>query len=155
MKGTTMTSETKPLSKWRSNMYGVALACVVVLTAYAAFTSQAASNRVLDLQSSRDAETSCISRVLFTTIQALNQRTQFTTAQALANSDLQRKQAAFISVVLRPEHTPQEGKAALQQYFRALQHFNRLIDKSVSQAIQNPYPEPTDFTNCLADARRK
>lgn len=132
---------------------GVALGVVVLLTAYAAFTSQGASNRVVALSEQRVSEDACISSVLFSTVQALNQRTQFTTAQSIANADLQRSQADFIHVILDPAHTDAQASEALGHYADALHKFIRLVQKNTDKAAAFPYPEPQDFSTCLARAR--
>jgi hypothetical protein len=155
---TTTESDRRPMFVYarqnaRAISNGVALALVVLCTAYAAFTSQAASNRVVHLAEQRGQEEACISSVLFTTVQALNQRTHFTVAQGRANAALQQSQADFIHVILDPAHTEAQARDSLAHYGDSLDTFLRLVRKSTDKAAAFPYPAPGDFSQCLANAR--
>lgn len=161
--------ETEVARKW--NEYGifkhrlasnVAAALVVLITAFAAFSSQVASNNaneavaeVKHQTSIRNAETQCISTIVFATIQALNERTTYTIAQAEANVDLQRAQAELLSFFLNsaPDTPEEAGRAAVARYFAALQKFTDLAAQTANKAEQYEYPTEEEFLDCLHEAR--
>lgn len=121
----------------------IALLLVVILTAFAAFASQRASNNVRD-----NAE--CTQEYLSETIKALNQRTKYTRTQARANVTLQKEQARFLNVLLgKPPPTQRESQVAFENYVNSLQSFINLSDKAAEQARTNPYPTNTELIECI------
>src|SRR6476620_10057801 len=65
----------------------VMLLVVVVLTVVAAFVSATASSKVSDTQNEQVHDTDCTQEYLTKTVKALNERAEFTIAQANANLD--------------------------------------------------------------------
>lgn len=135
---------------------------VVIITVFAAIQSQAASNHAQDAIAEvkvqtevRNAETKCISTVVFATIQALNERTTYTIRQAQANVDLQRAQALLIDFFLTatPTTPEAEGRAAISRYFEALQIFTKLAAQTAGKAKQYEYPTEEEFLGCIHNAR--
>lgn len=128
----------------------IALLFVVVLTVYAAFSSQQASN---DVQASQDRIariTFCNQQYLSKTIQALNERTTYTQDQARANVDLQRAQGRFIGILLKnPPVADREVKDALTNYFTALTTFVTVNSKADAKVDTYPYPTNDELQNCL------
>lgn len=128
----------------------IALFLVVALTAWAAFASQNASNRVTNSQKEQDKSVLCTQTFLASTISALNARTQNSQEQNEANSDLQKAQATFLGVffITPPASTAQRSEA-LKTYFDALTRFTTSSATTGDNVAKNPYPTPTDFLNCI------
>lgn len=122
----------------------VALAIVVLLTAFAAFQSQAAVNKVDNAQD-------CTTSVVFGALISLNERTTFTVDQANANIKLQKAQADFLTVSADEESTEQERRTAFQGYFDALIAYNELAAKTAAKVQSYPFPDPQDYKDCLED----
>lgn len=149
-----MTSVTDPGKRrtYTGVVNGVALALVVIVTAYAAFLSQVASNKVQDSQDQRDRENQCTSTIIFNTVKTLNERTQFSTQQAQANVELQKSQLEFITTLVTPQEQA-DYQPKLEQYFKALKNYNMIVAKSAGKAESYPYPLPEQYAQCLAKAR--
>lgn len=134
----------------------VALAVVVLLTAIAAFRSQAAVNRVHDAQDQQRAISVCVATTLADTIKTLNLRTEFTRNQATANVDLQRAQSQLLGVLLhRPPYPDPVQRHAFHKYFHALNDFVHAYGQSENTADKNPYPTVVQFDKCLEQERSK
>lgn len=132
---------------------GIALGLVVIITAYAAFLSQLASNKVQESQNQRDEENRCTSTIIFSTVKALNERTEFSTAQAEANVRLQKSQLEFITTLVNPQ-VQANYKEKLEGYFKALKAFNEVVAQNAGKAESFPYPVPEQYARCLANASR-
>lgn len=128
----------------------IALLCVVVLTVWAAFASQRASNDVQSTQNDLARTTVCTQQYLSKTIRALNERTTYSQQAVAANVELQRAQAEMLSVLLRepPVGDPDREKA-VQSYFRALTDFVSLSGRSGQKADTYPYPTNEELAECL------
>lgn len=151
----TMDQEETRASRIRPTANGVALALVVIITAWAAFITQNANEQVASEQEVKQDEDLCTSRVVFTAIRALNERTQFNTVQAGANVALQQAQLNFIRIILNPEAPDDRGREALEEYFDALTEFTTLVNRTTDKAKAFPYPTPSEYTQCLAEARER
>lgn len=128
----------------------LALFLVVALVAWAAFSSQVASNKVRDSQKEQDLSVTCTETFLASTISALNARTSNSQDQTQANVDLQKAQATFLSVFfVTPPSTSDQREAALRTYFDSLTAFTTTSAKTSDNVAQNPYPSATDFVNCI------
>jgi hypothetical protein len=127
----------------RDIINNIALFLVVLLTIWAAFTSQQTSN-------SERATVSCTEKFLAKTIIALNARTSFTLAQAKANAALQKAQLDFLgSYVQDPSSPPQQRRDALRTYVVKLTDFLTAVSKTSNAADQFPYPTDKEFSDCL------
>ena len=135
----------------------LALFLVVLLTAFAAFTSQKTSNKVQDnsnkvsaAQASQSRFVACNGEYLAKTIAALNARTANTAAQNAANVTLQKAQSKFLGIfVLKPPVTPEQGLAALKMYLVAQNTFFTTSATTKNNVKNNPYPTSKDFQACL------
>jgi hypothetical protein len=141
----------------------IALLAVVLLTVFAAFSSQLTSNKVEDNQKAQ-AETAktlartttCTQTYLGQTIKALNERTQYSTEQAQKNVQLQKSQATFLSIFLKvPPSSVQEKEAALNAYFDNLTDFVVVAGKTSQKAAANPYPTDDEFKICIIGKKEK
>lgn len=148
-----MVEEKARESRIRPTANGVALALVVIITAWAAFITQKGNAQLASEQEIKQDEDLCTSQVVFTAIRALNERTQFNTTQAAANVALQEAQLNFIRVILNPKSPEGQGRTALEQYFNALTEFTTLVGRTTDKARAFPYPTPREYTDCLAQAR--
>jgi hypothetical protein len=132
----------------------VAIVLVVLLTAFAAFKSQKASNDVTSTQDKVERVSTCNQLFLTDTIEALNERTQFTRELTAANSDLQKAQADFLNVAGKnPPPSDAEAEDAFDTYLEALNQFNRLSDKTVDKVGAFPFPSTEALVSCLSDAK--
>ena len=96
----------------------------------------------------------CTEQFLGSTVDALNERTQYTIAQADANVELQRSQLKFIKALVAPGPTPsREGEQALNDYFNALQEYTRLTGLQTGRVESNPYPTPEEYRMCLSEGQ--
>ena len=135
----------------------IAVLIAVLITVFAAFASQKASNDVegaqdqLELTQETIKQVSlCTQETLSNTVSALNERTTYTVAQAEANVDLQKAQSRFIAVlVTRPTPSDDTKAMALNGYFDSLTSFVALSSQTVNKIENNPYPTTEDLQNCL------
>lgn len=133
----------------------LALILVVVVTVYAAFASQKASNDVKDAQDRIAQVTKCNQVYLTRALEALNERSTYSSDQAKANVNLQQKQLAFLTILLDvPPPTPAEGRKALTDYYKAVQEglekFIDLSGKTLAKYRANPYPTEDELQACLS-----
>jgi len=128
----------------------IALLAVVLLTVWASFSSQHASNQVHEQQKVQTRITSCTNEYLAKTIKALNERTTYSQEQAAANVALQKAQSEFLGALLHvPPYSSEVKQKALQSYFETLNKFVEISGKSDDKVSQNPYPTATEFTDCV------
>jgi hypothetical protein len=135
------------------SLQGLGMVVVIVITVYAAFMSQVASNKVSDAQGIRDRENLCTTNVLFSTVEALNARTSLTVDQAKANAVLQKAQLRFIRILVDPNAEPGASIKELQEYFTALEKFVKIVDQAVNTYQDYPYPTEQSYTRCLNRAQ--
>lgn len=133
-----------------------ALMIVVLATVYAAFASQSASNSVKDTQKKLQLVVSCNQEYLAKTINALNQRTQYSLEQTDKNIALQRAQADYLNVVLEiPDAGEIRTDKALRLYFEKLTGFATVSGKQTDKILTNPYPTNTELLDCIAKKMEK
>lgn len=98
----------------------------------------------------------CTEQFLGTTVESLNQRTKYATAQADANIDLQKAQLRFIRVLVATgKESDSLVESALAEYFTALQTYTSLVSLQNNKAKTNPYPTREDYRACLASPVRR
>lgn len=128
----------------------ITLVSVLVLSVWASWASQRASNDVLKTQERIDTSSKCTLMILEKTIDALNERTQYSTSSTRANVDVQRAQAVMLEILLhKPPFTSQEEEAAQQTYFAALSNFLTLTDKQKLKTDEYSYPTVQELQSCL------
>lgn len=128
----------------------VALLLVIVLTVWAAFASQKASNDIQDTQDRIARVTICNQQYLSKTIRALNDRTEKFGFQAQANLELQKAQAAMLSVLTaKPPKAAKEKRKAFEDYFDALNEFVSTSAEYQAEAVATPYPTNEELGTCL------
>lgn len=146
--------ETHHLTKTK-NEYGfvrypivmdVALLTVVVLTIWAAFASQAASNDAEKNQKEIARVSYCNHIFLEKTIKALHARTDYSNTAIDSNVELQKAQEKFLRVAFREPSNPKVVNAAVQEYLDSLAVFI-----AASEAFINfeAYPTNEEFLDCL------
>lgn len=92
----------------------------------------------------------CTSLILSKAIDALNERTTYSGAQADANVELQQAQAEMLGILAHEPPYPEARRdAAIQAYFDALGKFFGLAKKSQEKVEQNDYPTIEEFKACL------
>jgi len=127
----------------------VMLLVVVVLTVVAAFVSATASSKVSDTQNEQVHDTDCTQEYLTKTVKALNERAEFTIAQANANLDLQTSQAQFFGLLLkRPPESVSVREQAAQSYLTDLHQYITITQKSKVKAELFPFPSNKALSNC-------
>lgn len=128
----------------------ITLLFVVLLTVWASFASQKASNEVQESQETVERSTACNEVFLSKTMVALNERTAYTKAQVDANVELQRSQAEFLNIILAEPPVPEEArKRALKRYFDALTEFVTVNGKAEMKADRYPFPTVEELRDCL------
>lgn len=139
----------------------LALFVVVILTVWAAWTSQKSSDKTQDTQIKQKVTqnqlvkiTSCNQDFLAKTIAALNARTVYSQDQAKANVDLQSAQLKLLTLAFKkPPLSDSEGAAAVKTYFDALTTFVSFSSKQTNAIAENPYPTSTAFSDCLKNGK--
>lgn len=128
----------------------VALGLVVLMTAFAAFSSQSAVNKTADVQKQQAQNTYCIQQILSETVNSLNERTQFSSAQATANIKLQKSQLQYVTIfTAQPQPTQKEAMAAFDRYIKALSHFVSVAGQTRDASEQFPFPTNAELASCL------
>lgn len=85
------------------------------------------------------------------TIIALNERTEFTSAQATANVNLQTDQKEFFELLLKQPPEPQGRRSqAAQDYLNSLEEFVNLSSKTAVKIDNYPYPTNEELQACLS-----
>lgn len=141
-----------------------ALLLVVLLTAFAAFRSQAASNDADEAiasantaidkanknQEQLEKVVGCLIVNQTALLNAVNTRTGYTQAQAKANKELQEAQSAFFDVLLHiPPYSERIENEAARTYQSSLDDFLVAASASESNAKITEYPEAQDLRNCI------
>lgn len=150
----------------------IAIAVAILLCLYATFSTGATNNKLENtvsqlkiqadaIEAGQEADkqtqlrlariTVCTQDYLSKTIEALNQRTEFSQAQADANVSLQKAQSAFLRVVLtRPPVSQAEVESALQLYVSNLQAFVEVASKNRNNTKSTAYPTREQLVTCLS-----
>lgn len=132
----------------------IALLIVVILTVWAAFASQTASNDVEKTQTQLTRVTLCNQHFLSRALSALSERSDFVKRQADANVSLQKAQGKFLSTLLRHPRPPQSERSdALRKYVDALVAFYKANAQTAAKAEQTPYPTDEELADCLAGGK--
>lgn len=130
----------------------VMLLVVLLVTVWAAFSSQKASNEVQNTQDNLTSVTNCNREFLADILVAVNERTTFTADQARANIDLQRSQSQFLATLLAdPPKSDEIKDNALRDYFKNLTDYIEVNSNAARKAEENPYPTIEEFNTCLND----
>lgn len=133
----------------------IAVLLVVGLTAYAAFVSQKASN---DSQASQDrieTVTFCNLKVTTEALNALNERTTYTKAQADSNISLQTDFASFLNLLLHRPPFPQKKQFDASREFQgSLNNFVEVAKKAKKKAVDNPFPTADDLRQCITEGKK-
>lgn len=149
-----------------ANRYAADIAMILVfcMCLYATFSTGATNNKleraVEDIRSGQAEDkkqqqrlsriTVCTQDYLSQTIEALNQRTEFTQAQADANVQLQKAQSEFLRIILiRPPVSDEEADAALELYVSKLQAFVAVAGKNRQAGVGIEYPTAEQLETCL------
>ena len=135
----------------------IALVIVLLLTAFAAFQSQQASNKVKttqdeleDTQVALQQVTTCNRTVLSQALSALNTRTSYTQAAAGSNLTLVKAQVTMFDVLLhRPPYSEMTRFEATEVYNRAAKTFIELGTESQNNALTTKYPTDEDLATCI------
>lgn len=128
----------------------LAVLIVVILTVWAAFASQKASNDVKAQQDRIDQITVCNSEYLARTIRTLNLRTDAVQSRADANLELQKAQAKFFTLLLKIPPLPEpDRREAAENYVKALNDFVEISDQTKEQGESSPYPTNAELQDCL------
>lgn len=131
----------------------VMMVVVLIIVVLAALLSQHSSNTVKETQQEQVKTNACTKEYLTKTVRALNERTEFTIAQAQSNVALQKAQADFFSLLLRrPPETVNVREKAAQDYLETLQGFVSISEKTRLKAEQFPYPTDHELKICYTQA---
>jgi hypothetical protein len=137
----------------KKNLGNILLGVIVIITVFAAFQSQRVSNQIQNDQEVRLREASCTEDTLFKTVEALNNRTQFTTQQARSNVSLQRDQFRMLVIFLDDTFSQEDRDKAFRNYVEKLRVFIDVTSKQADSSEAFPYPTRLDYADCLSDAR--
>lgn len=108
---------------------------------------------VVSIRASRtvEANASCSRDIFEKTIIALNERTEYTSAQATANVDLQQDQKEFFALLLKKPPEPEAKRSqAAQNYLSSLEKFVDLASKTAVKVDNYPYPTNEELQACLS-----
>lgn len=126
----------------------IVLLIVVVMTVWASFASQRASNSVQSNQDRIENITVCNQVFLSNTIEALNERTAYAETQVNANIDLQDKQMRFFTTIYNNPSNDQVEIQAFRNYLQALTDFVRVSKDAKLTNKQHPFPTAEELSNC-------
>lgn len=135
---------------FRFSPYLVGWISVVLLVAVSVFSTARTNSVLAETQRSDARSQACTEQFLGATVRALNERTQFTSAQSAANIELQEAQLRFLTVIARPGDAG--GEEALSEYLDALRKYSGLVAASRGKVEDFPYPESDDYNRCLRDS---
>jgi len=144
-------SETK--SGNGSYINNVALLMVVLLTTFAAVSSQKATNGFESTQDQLARTTSCDQQFLTKTISTLNERAEFTTNRAVANINLQKEQAQFLKVAVLEDVKTSTIRASLTSYLNSLNRYVEASSKYSTSRRANPYPTTSQLKDCIINSK--
>ena len=131
----------------RPSFRDLMLIVVVLMVAFAAFSSQRNSNDVKHTQSDQLKVGYCNAEFLGKTIEALNERTTYSGSQVQANITLQKSFLEFLRILTFQPPKPQEEQE--RAYYKDLGLFVEIAEKAVDKQVKNPYPTVDQFTSCL------
>ena len=124
----------------------------LVIVVWGAFSAQQASNKVEETQKELARVSHCTQDILADTVEALNERTEYTGEQASSNVELQGAQYTFLAILLdNPPPTDQKINESLRAYVDALGQFVEVNTKAQIKVKNNPYPTSQDYESCLED----
>lgn len=96
-------------------------------------------------------QSDCTQQFLGETVLALSENSKYQTQQAEANAKLQKVQLSFIQTIVSPDPVKQaEFDERLQEYFLALQEYNRIVKVRAKKAEEFPYPTVDQYRACLS-----
>lgn len=128
----------------------VALAFVVVLVVVNSFRTGSTNEVLKSTQDDIKQTQQCTQSYLAKTITALNERTTYSQAQSMANVELQRAQAEFITSALQePPLEKDRVEAGLRKYFDKVTAYVTLVGKTAGKQATNPYPTEEQFVSCI------
>lgn len=137
---------------------------IVLIMIAVVLSTLSTNNKLADTQSQlqiqsmqREAQNQCTSTILFDTVRALNERTEFSVAQAQANVDLQNAQVVLVTSLLTPQQTGGvDGTTdALSDYLTALKEFQRIVGLNTGRAQEFPYPTQEEYLSCLSNSMKE
>lgn len=142
------------VSKW-------GLFLVVILTTFASFRSQIASNHADEALTQTNANQKQLERVVGCIIDnqadlldTINGRTGYTQTQAQANKKLQEAQRVFFGVLLHiPPYTQTVKTDAARDYQKALDEFLDAANASETNSKITKYPEADDLLRCIREEK--
>ena len=130
---------------------GVMLIVVVLITVWAAFASQKASNDVKATQDQLARVTQCNKDYLSKTINTINSRTRYAQRQAIANVELQKSQSRFVALLLKqPPPSERQAHDAFVEYLNDLNTFINTSSDQANVVVKNPYPTVDDLDSCIS-----
>ena len=132
---------------WAAN---IAILLVIILTAWASFVSQSASNDVKDQQDSQRQTIYCVKKILSKAVSVLNERSVYTTKQIRANVQLQTDFADLFNLLLKdPPASEKRRIAAARTYQASLNHFVSISGKQKHKVETNSFPSRSELYSCL------
>jgi dTDP-4-dehydrorhamnose 3,5-epimerase-like enzyme len=139
------------------------LLLVVLLSAFASFKSQAASNDVVRTQESQaetqeqlDRVLSCNQEILQKALDVLNQRSTFSQRAANTNLELQKAQKIMFDILFHiPPYSLAVREDAVKDYRAALRNFVDKANESKASAIVSSYPKAEELAACVRRATKE
>lgn len=140
-----------------ANLTSVGMGVALLVVIFSLFSTLQTNSRVADTQDqivtnadTRGRENVCTATILFATVDALNQRTTYTTDQVTSNIELQNKQLKFLSSL---DSGKPLASDALDDYIKALSRYIKVTAQDRATAKENPYPTQQGYAVCLRKAR--
>lgn len=134
----------------------ITLLVVVLITVFAALSSQRSSNNVEDTQDSIEAVTMCNQRFLGQLLYTVNERTTFSADQAKANIELQKVQSRYITTLLaNPPESVESKTYALKEYYDKLTNYISVNSQAAKKLEENQYPTIDQFNSCVDSNMKK
>lgn len=127
-----------------------ALVTVVMITVWAAFASQKASNEVKDTQDQLARVSHCNYVVFGAFLAAVDDRNTTFKAALHSNVELQKSWYDFVKYQLHlPPYPEVAQRAKANKYADYLKSFLDLSEESEKKAAANPYPTKRELSNCV------
>lgn len=134
------------LPEWKN----MALFLVVLITVWAAFSSQKATQDAQDAQDQMQIVVDCNKTYITKILDAVHERTTYTSEQAKSNVRLQTAQALLWTLLLeQPPRSEIDRREAAQKYLDSLTSFVVISGKSAQKVDNNPFPTPDELDKCF------
>lgn len=141
----------------KADINKIALLAVVLLVAVSAVITGITSSKVSSTQESIGDSQRCTELVLANVITSLNERTSYTGDINEADRSQNEAFLLIIDRLILANNPPSQADQArlIKSYRKKLETYLDLIDKASKKRTNNPYPEVSDYRECLNDSKNE